>query len=196
MIIDFKINFNNYKQKILDNYSNLYYSCPKCGANHSLIRHGTYDRNLILLDASNIIRELKFNVLRVKCKSCGSTHTILPNDIIPYCIYSFSFIITLLSKRYIYKEKITDISENLSVSFQMIYFFISKILKFLDSASIVLRNLGSYCVSNLSSIIKFISTYNKFNNFSYQYFFFTRRVFLMSKFHYVLSPPVYFGAYS
>lgn len=194
MIIDFRINCNNYKEKLLDNYSHFDYTCPKCGAKHSLIRHGNYERNLILVDNFDNVKEVKLLVLRLKCKSCGSTHAILPNDIIPYCIYSFSYTINVLTRRFVNGEKVMDICNNLSVSFQLVYFFISKFLEFMDSASFVLRNLENFSISTLYHFIESINTYNNSNNFSYQYFFLTRWIFLMSKFHNILSPPIYIGA--
>jgi len=196
MIIDFKINYNNYEEQIKNNYSILEYICPKCGAKHSFIRHGFYKRNICIINHDETIIENNMTILRVKCTSCGSTHAILPNDIIPYCIYSFSTIINVLIKHYVEKEKIPDIAKNLSLSFQLIYNFISRFLEFLNSCFIVLKNLNVLNVLlKPSEIIENINKYNLENNFLYKYFFYMRWPFLMTKFHNILSPKIFIGGH-
>ena len=59
MIIDFDINYNNYTEKILNNYSIYTYTCPKCGAKHSFTRHASYERNICCFDANFEIIEIK-----------------------------------------------------------------------------------------------------------------------------------------
>lgn len=195
MIIDFSVNFNNYREKILNNYSFFDYTCPKCGAKHSLTRHGSYERNICFMKDLHNIDEEKMSVLRLKCSSCRSTHAVLPNDIIPYCIYSFSTIINILTRYYVKNEKILTIGEELYISFQLIYNFISRFLEFLDSSLIVLKNLGLFNISSTpSELAAAINQYqNNNNNFSYQYFFNSKWVFLMSKFHNILSPKIFIG---
>lgn len=195
MIIDFSVNCNNYRDKIFNSYSIFDYTCPKCGSKHSLSRHGSYERNICFMKDYHNIYEEKMSIIRLKCSSCSSTHAILPNDIIPYCIYSFSTIINILTRRYIKNEKILAIGEDLSISFQLIYNFISRFIKFLDSCLIVLKNLGLYNISTTpSKVAAAIAQYqNNNNNFLYQYFFNSKWMFLMTKFHNILSPKIFIG---
>ncbi len=195
MIIDFTVNFNNYDDRILKNYSIIIYTCPKCGAKHSLTRHGCYERNVFLIDEFDNIQDRKMLILRVKCSSCRSTHAILPNDIIPYCIYSFSFILKVLTAYYSKQHKVKEISSNFSISFQVIYVFISKLSSFLNSCKSVLRSLSSSMASTLNAIVASIANYQLNGNFLYQYFFNSQWIFLMLKFQNVLPRAIYIGGF-
>ena len=55
---------------------NISCSCGHCGC---LIRHAYYTRKL-----KTILGTITLRILRVKCKSCGKTHAILPESIVPY----------------------------------------------------------------------------------------------------------------
>jgi len=195
MIIDFTVNFNNYKEKILNNYDFFYYTCPKCGAKHLFTRHGSYERNICFMDNHNNICEEKICILRLKCTSCDGTHAVLPNDVIPYCIYSFSFVIKVLSKYYLENSKISDICSIFCISFQLIYGFISKFIEFLDSAFSVLKNLECGLARIPTGIISAINLYHQNKNFLYSYLFNTQWSFLMTKFHNMLSPPIFIGSF-
>ncbi len=50
-----------------------------CRQKGNLIKHGYYERSIIF---NSQLTSLK--ILRVKCKSCGKTHAILPECIVPY----------------------------------------------------------------------------------------------------------------
>jgi hypothetical protein len=195
MLIDFTVNFNNYTEKILENYSILYYICPKCGAKHAFTRHGSYERNICYIDDLKNIVDRRIKILRVKCSSCNSTHAILPNDIIPYCIYSFSFIISVLTDYYSANHKISDICSNFSISFQILYMFISKFLIFLNSCTTLLRTLGYAIDSQSDTVIATINNYQLNENFFYQYFFNSQWIFLMLKFKNVLPRPIFVGGF-
>ena len=194
MIIDFDVNCNKYNDKILNNYTILSYTCPSCGAKHSFIRHACYERNLCFLDIFNNVHEEKMTILRLKCKSCGHTHAVLPNDVIPYCIYTCSYIINALTK-YFEGKKVLDICDNLNISFQLLYHFISRFLDFLDSCFIVLRNLGiDNLTNNPHGVLSAISVFNKQGNFFKQYFFSTKWMFLMKNFQNILAPKIWIGS--
>lgn len=67
------------------------YGCNFCGYEGMLHRHGYYSRNVITKHAIK-----RINILRVKCPSCGKTHSVLPNFLIPYYQYSLEFIFECL----------------------------------------------------------------------------------------------------
>ncbi|WP_395939534.1 DUF6431 domain-containing protein [Clostridium sp. DJ247] len=195
MIIDFNVNYNNYNEKILNNYSIFYYICPKCGAKHSLTRHGNHERNVCFIDDSQNVRDRKIIILRVKCSSCNSTHAILPNDIIPYCIYSFSFILNVLTEYYSNEHRVLDICSKFSISFQILYMFILKFSLFLNSCTTVLRSLGYAVASAPNTIVSEITNYQFNGNFLYQHFFNSQWIFLMLKFQNILPRPIYIGGF-
>lgn len=195
MLIDFNVNCNNYSKKILNNYSILDYVCPKCGAKHSLTRHGSYERNLCLIDDYKKTVDIKMTILRVKCSSCNSTHAILPSDIIPYCIYSFSSILKILTKFYSNEHTVLELCSTFSISFQVLYMLVSRFSLFLNSCITVLRNLGYAIHPTPDTIVSKITTYQLTESFLYQYFLNCQWVFLMSKFQNILPRPVYIGGF-
>jgi len=197
MIIDFNINYNNYDEKILNNYSIFTYTCPNCGAKHSFTRHASYVRNICSLDDNFQIVEIKLNILRVLCNSCDSTHAILPNDVVPYCIYTFSCMFHVLVQHFIAHQSVLKLCQKFKISFQLIYFFISRFFEFVNSAYFVLRILG-YCdddTSNISGLLKAINKYSEINSFPLKYFINTKWIFLMTKFHNKLSIPIRIGVH-
>ncbi len=91
-------NFNNNFEEKLKCYNNgntnSDIKCPDCNST-DLISHGYYKRNLIY-ECNHIHIKTIVTIKRVKCKSCGLTHALLPIDIIPYKITSFKIIIKCL----------------------------------------------------------------------------------------------------
>ena len=78
---------SNFK-KILNNYINLTnygsLTCPCCSSSN-IIRWGTYERNVIYFESDNkTLTSFVLTIQRVRCKSCGKTHALLPFGIIPY----------------------------------------------------------------------------------------------------------------
>lgn len=88
MIIDWKVNSLNYEKRVIKS-KYLDYKCPICKEKKTLIRHAYYERNFIRWNGHR--DEALLHILRMKCTCCKRTHAILPRDIIPYHIYTFSF---------------------------------------------------------------------------------------------------------
>lgn len=80
------------------------YGCKYCGYEGMLHRHGYYSRNVI---TRHCIKRI--NILRVKCPSCGKTHAVLPNFLIPYYQYSLEFIFECLYLSYVLKDSYSRI---------------------------------------------------------------------------------------
>ncbi len=194
MIIDFEESFNTYDEKILNNYGVFDYVCPTCGAKHSFIRHGTYERNICFAKDYKVT-ETTIVVLRLFCKSCEKTHAILPNDVVPYCIYSFSFMLDVLIEKVINLKKISEICDGFNISFQLIFNFVDRFIKFANSCQYVLINLGVLNNSgDFKEILTSLLSYEKNNHdFSIKYFFYSSWPFLMLKFQNILPCPIYVG---
>ena len=82
------------------------YSCPTCSCPGALVKHGYYKRTVII----NGIKQ-RVTILRVKCKSCGKTHALLPSFIIPYLQTSLRDAMLIInntidSNRYYYKKNL------------------------------------------------------------------------------------------
>ena len=74
--------------------------CPISGAKHTCSPHDSYERYLISYESKQTIY-YHVSITRVICESCGHTHAILPEVVIPYGSYSILFILTVLRDYYI-----------------------------------------------------------------------------------------------
>ena len=77
--------------------------CPNCGAPASAFhKDGHYSRQLICYQKDKVdYHEVEINC--IECSSCGHSHAVLHNCMIPYSSYSIGFIINLLY-RYLTKQ--------------------------------------------------------------------------------------------
>jgi transposase-like protein len=70
--------------------------CPRCGALRKLFPYGDgYFRNLVSHQNGETV-ESRVNPRRFKCASCGATHALLPDILIPYSPYSLRFKLAVL----------------------------------------------------------------------------------------------------
>ena len=69
--------------------------CPGCGAEGKLSPYGDYSRYLVSHDGEEVL-ESRVSPLRFECVSCGITHALLPDIIVPYSQYSLRFMLTVL----------------------------------------------------------------------------------------------------
>lgn len=86
MLINYEYAFDDYKE-IRDHYGKWECTCPKCGAYSSMYRHGLYYRNVVVWKKGKLL-ESGGEILRLRCRYCHSTHSVLTADIIPYSSYS------------------------------------------------------------------------------------------------------------
>lgn len=197
MIIDFSVNYNTYEEKILNNYGFWEYKCPCCNALRSFTRHAIYTRNICYLNCE-LVEEKCISILRLVCNSCTTTHAILPADTIPYCIYSFSFILYVLVQHLIDEETILEISRKNYISFQLIYQFLKRFINHFNPCVTFLRVFLATQLDFYSPLKDVIS--NIVKNFSYidfqrEYFNHFRVVFLMMRNQNVSSRSVHIGSY-
>lgn len=68
--------------------------CPYCGAKGSCRRRGCYERNLVTFSSGKPM-VLRLKISRVQC-SCGRSHALLPDLIVPYLSYSLPMILMVL----------------------------------------------------------------------------------------------------
>ncbi len=71
--------------------------CPACGAKTSCTSHDSYTRMLISIEQGDRVETI-ISVPRVLCHSCGHTHALLPDLLIPFGSYSLRFILSILWK--------------------------------------------------------------------------------------------------
>ena len=81
---------NQYKKIIQSlNFNEL--SCPKCNS-RGLRAHASYSRYVDFFKRSH-----KVTIQRLRCSSCGSTHAVLIEDMIPYSVASYDLIVDVLT---------------------------------------------------------------------------------------------------
>jgi len=95
--------------------------CPLCKTKHpNWSRHAVYQRYLVSFEHGNTISHI-VTIERYKCSSCGHTHAILPESLIPYQSYSFLFIIAVLRDYFTKSLTIERICEKYNISISTLY---------------------------------------------------------------------------
>lgn len=98
--------------------------CPSCGALGCCRFHARYERSLVEIeDGSQVCHRIR--IMRVRCKSCGHTHAILPDRIVPYRQYSLPFILRVLQLYFTHAMTVERIYEFFEVTHTVLYRWIS-----------------------------------------------------------------------
>ena len=94
-------------------------TCPCCGAKGSCRIHAYYGRSLVDFVGGFPVRH-ELCILRLVC-SCGHTHAILPDFIIPYSGYGLFFILRLLAEYFAHLYSLEQLCERFSVTGNQFY---------------------------------------------------------------------------
>lgn len=99
-LLNFKLNFSFYSAKsrflsFMKSFDPQKETCPSCGAKGQCRIYASYERYIVDLNDGKVVSE-KIRITRVRC-TCGHTHAILPDLIIPYRQYSLPFILYILN---------------------------------------------------------------------------------------------------
>jgi len=106
--------------KLLDAMQPRYDACPSCGAAGRCSPHGPYLRCMISI-CDGARKEHEISVPRVICGSCGSTHALLADVLIPYSSYSLRFILHVL-RAYFYRNcTVEALCERFSIAISTLY---------------------------------------------------------------------------
>lgn len=153
--------------------------CPNCGCKDNYKYYCTYRRNITFVINNEVIN-FRVIVTRIICNSCDTTHALLPYFIVPYKVYSFDAICSIVNDAA--NSSALKVAEKLSISYQLIYNFISVFFLFYKNASI-LNNKNKYLSKlNKISYLKIFSSLCLDNDFRFHHLIFFKWVFLMSKF--------------
>ena len=109
--------------QFMDNFNAEYITCPSCGARHSCSNFAFYPRNMISYQKGSIVCSI-ISVPRVECSSCDSTHTILPDILIPHGSYSLSFILKILRSYFLGHKTIACLCSHFQISISTLYAWI------------------------------------------------------------------------
>jgi len=139
--IEFMKKFNPYKHK-----------CPKCKTKHpNWKKHSHYNRYFITFENNTVIYNI-ITVTRYQCSSCGSTHAILPEIIIPYRSYSFLFIVKAMKDYFAKSLTIVAICDKYNISVSTLYAWKALYIKHKKLWLGLLENLYISDVNFLDSI--------------------------------------------
>ena len=91
-----------------------------CGSKENCVPHGRYRRSLIDVEESKVVYGVA-EIKRVRCVSCGHTHAILPDYIVPYTTYSLLFILRVLAGHFLGLGSVEQLCRRYSISASMLY---------------------------------------------------------------------------
>lgn len=95
-------------------------ACPCCGCRGKCAGHGWYERSLIDHKEGETVYA-RIRVKRERCESCGHTHAILPDYIVPYSSYSLFFILRVLAEHFLKRRTVEGICGRYGITASMLY---------------------------------------------------------------------------
>lgn len=108
--------------------------CPCCGAKGCCVPHASYSRVMITLHAGTRT-EISVCVPRLRCTSCGHTHALLPDVLIPFGSYTLRFVLNVLYGYLSRAGSVADFCDSRQISVSTLYGWIHL---FEDQASLIL----------------------------------------------------------
>ena len=94
--------------------------CNHCHCRGECVRHAYYTRQYVL-EPHDLEEGTRIRILRVKCKHCGRTHAILPEEIVPYQKYTLSFIGTALDRHYTSGQTVEAVCDAMEIEPVLLY---------------------------------------------------------------------------
>jgi len=190
MIYDYSTNCKNYSK---DSYNKDFFSstaCPKCDAIGRFCMHGTYCRYIVFLAGLSLVSS-SIEIRRIRCNSCGSTHAILPRDIIAYRLLSLSVILLVLFKHFLKSVPVLKIAAEFNFSHQFIYSILDTFERFRQYIFLFFKqyNPASTADHSTKCLLEKINMFKPTFLFQYNYMTYNRRPCFMVKFFGGLSPP-------
>ena len=93
--------------------------CNYCHRRGCCIRHAYYQRNYLLKPEA--LDPVPISILRMKCKECGTTHAILPEEIVAYAQFSAVFMFLVLYQYYLREKTVEAICAEFGIAPPALY---------------------------------------------------------------------------
>ncbi len=93
--------------------------CPVCGSRGNCVGHGSYRRCVVDFVCGKAVYT-SVPVKRVRCVSCGHTHALLPDFMVPYMTYSPLFLLRVMCA-YFRGRPVEEICRRFSITPSMLY---------------------------------------------------------------------------
>lgn len=104
-----------------DKLQMLVFPCPYCGAKHPhWSKFASYERDIISWEKGLPVT-YRITVTRIICSSCGHTHAVLPEIIIPYGSYSVIFILNVLRDYYLSHMRVQELCDKYMIATSTLY---------------------------------------------------------------------------
>jgi transposase len=97
-----------------------YEQCPACGAMGCCEPHDKYPRDMITINKGKR-KEHKIFIPRVICNSCGKTHALIADILIPYSSYSLRYVLHVLRAYFNRNCTVSDLCERFEISISTFY---------------------------------------------------------------------------
>ena len=94
--------------------------CPFCKSQGNCRIHAYYNRSVIDFIRGHKVKS-SLCVKRLICDSCGHTHAVLPNVLIPYACYSLMFILRVLGEFFPGMTSVEALCEKFSITSMQLY---------------------------------------------------------------------------
>lgn len=122
-LLNFKLNFSFFTSKsrflsFMERFDPEKETCPSCGAKGRCRVYASYKRYIVDLSDGKVVCE-RILIKRVIC-TCGHTHAILPDFIVPYIQYSLPFILYILRIWFSHAMTAKKIEENYGVCYKVL----------------------------------------------------------------------------
>ncbi len=134
--------------------------CPYCGAKGTCNKRGSYERSLVTFPDGKP-QVVRLRIPRVQC-TCGKSHALLPDFIVPYLSYSLPMILRILSDFFTRRLTIRGICEKYLVSPPLIYRFKKRFLIHKKQWLGILRDMELSTISFMKELLT--SSYDRFHD--------------------------------
>ena len=125
--------------------------CPHCGAFGKLSPYGNYSRNLVSHKDGMTI-ESRISPHRFECLSCGLTHALLPDILIPYSPYSLRFKLAVLAAYFERKTTVASVCERFGIAISTLYSWKQRLLEHKELLLGTLANLEVSAITFVQSL--------------------------------------------
>jgi transposase-like protein len=143
--------------------------CPGCGA-EKLSPYGSYSRNLVSYEDGATV-ESSVSPLRFECTSCGTTHALLPDILIPYSPYSLHFKLTVLVAYFERKMTVVAICQHFGVAVSTLYSWKKRLLEHKELLLGILASLEEPVIAFLRSLLGAACISDRLRSFFHRYSF-------------------------
>lgn len=148
--------------------------CPHCHRKGDCHIHGYYDRSVVDFINGRPVPYL-LSILRVKC-SCGHTHAIIPDPIIPYASYSLLFILHVLAAYFTHARTISAICDRFLIAPIQLYRWKALYQDHRREWQGLLKSVEQDLLSSLKELISI----DPFSSFARDFFLKTSMTFMQS----------------